>query len=193
MRKVVVSEFVTLDGVMRDPHLWIDGIHFKLFDEEGGKFKHDELFAADALLLGRVTYQGFAEAWPPRSGDDANRINSMPKFVVSTTLDRAEWNAAVIKGALSEEIGKLKQQPGGDLLVYGSASLVDSLAQLNLVDEYRIWIDPIVVGSGRRLFKEGIDPAVLKLVDAKTFPSGVVVLTYHPSADAVRETQADKP
>jgi hypothetical protein len=102
MRKVVVSEFVTLDDVMEGPDKWIGGIHFKLFDDEGGKFKHDELFASDALLLGRVTYEAFAEAWPSRTeGDFAQRINSMPKFIASKTLEKAEWNATVISEAVS--------------------------------------------------------------------------------------------
>jgi len=158
-------------------------IHFQLFDEEGGKFKHDELFASDALLLGRVTYQGFAEAWPSRTeGDYAQRINSMPKFVASKTLEETEWNATLIKDNVAEEVGRLKQLPGQDILVFGSGQLVDTLAQHHLVDEYRIWVDPILVGSGRRLFKEGSEATVLKLVEAKKFPSGVVVLTYQPAS-----------
>jgi dihydrofolate reductase len=181
MGKLVVSEFVTLDGVMEAPDKWIGGIHFKLFDEEGGKFKYDEAFAADALLLGRVTYEAFAQAWPPRTGEFADRFNSMPKYVVSNTLDRAEWNATVIKGHdLAEEVGRLKEQLAGDLLVHGSNQLVEALRKLDLVDEYRLWIDPIVVGSGRRLFEAGGE-AVLKLTDVKKFPSGTVVLIYHPA------------
>jgi dihydrofolate reductase len=178
--KLVVTEFMTLDGVVEGPDRWMDGIHFKLFDEQGGKFKDDELRATEAMLLGRVTYQAFAEVWPSRKGDFADRFNSMPKFVASRTLDRAEWNATLIKGDLPQEVARLKQQPGRDLVVHGTIGLVDSLIRDQLVDEYRLWIDPIVVGSGRRLFKEGINPAVLKLADSKTFPSGVVVLTYVP-------------
>jgi dihydrofolate reductase len=184
MGKLVVSEFVTLDGVAEAPDKWINGIHFKLFDEEGGKFKHDELFASEALLLGRVTYEAFAQAWPPRTGEFADRFNSIPKFVASRTLDKVDWNASLIKGNVAEEVARLKRQPGGDLVVHGSLSLVDTLMRHQLVDEYRVWIDPIVVGAGRRLFNEGVDPAVLKLVDTKTFPSGTVVLTYHPANGA---------
>lgn len=178
--KIVVSEFVTLDGVFEAPDKWLGGIHFKLFDEEGGKFKYDEAFAADALLLGRITYEAFAKAWSPRTGDFADRFNSMAKYVASRTLDKAEWNATIIKGDVPEEVAKLKHQPGNDLLVHGSGQLVDTLARNNLVDEYRLWIDPIVVGTGRRLFNEGFE-TVLKLVETKAFPSGTVVLIYHPT------------
>jgi len=188
MRKVIVSEYVTLDGVMEDPggsegteH---GGWSFQFWSEEAAKFKFDELFASDALLLGRVTYQGFAKAWPSMTDEQgfADRMNSLPKFVVSTTLEKLEWNnSRLIKGNIAEEVSKLKQQPGQDILIAGSVELVHTLMQHDLIDEYRIMVHPIVLGSGKRLFREGSDKTVLRLVDTRTFSSGVVVLSYQPA------------
>lgn len=179
MRKVIVSMFLTLDGVMEAPDKW----SFQFWSEEAAKFKFDELFASDALLLGRVTYQGFADAWPSMTDEEgfADRMNSLPKFVVSTTLEEVEWNnSRLIKGNIAEEVYKLKQQPGQDILIFGSGDLVHTLMQHDLIDEYRIMIFPVVVGSGKRLFKDGSETKVLRLVETKTFNSGVVVLTYEP-------------
>jgi dihydrofolate reductase len=186
MGKVVVSQFVTLDGVVEDPGGSEDfergGWAFK-FDRgpEGDQFKLDELMASEALLLGRVTYEGFAEAWPSRTGDFADKFNNMSKYVVSTTMDEAEWsNSTVVKGDVAEEISKLKQQPGGDILVNGSVQLVRTLMENDLVDEYRLMVFPIVLGKGKRLFADGSDSASLRLVDAK--PAGeTVILTYQPA------------
>ena len=164
MAKLVVTEFVSLDGVMDDPggsegtkH---GGWTFQ-FDrgDEGNKFKLDELIASDALLLGRVTYQGFAQAWPGRTDEQgyAQKMNPMRKYVVSTTLtdDEATWeNTEVIRGDVAGEIARLKAEPGGDILVHGSCSLVHSLMEYGLVDEYRLMVFPIVLGSGKRLFAE---------------------------------------
>src|SRR6266436_1645322 len=170
MRKVVVSEFVTLDGVIEDPggsdgtkH---GGWSFQYGSEEQGKYKFDELFASDALLLGRVTYQEFAAAWPtmPGAGEYGERMNSLPKYVVSTTLSEVTWNASLIKGNLAEEVSKLKQQPGQDVLIFGSGALVHQLTQQDLIDEYRLMVFPVVLGSGKRLFPEGSGQKVLKLV-----------------------------
>ena len=179
MRKVVVSEFVALDGVMEAPHEW----QGPFWHDEMGQYKFEELFASDALLLGRVTYEGFAAAWPSMTDEAgfADRMNSLPKYVASTTLHEAEWNASLIKGDVAEEIARLKQQPGQDILVFGSADLVHTLIQHGLVDEYRLMIHPVVVGKGKRLFREGVDMTALRLVDTRTFPSGVLVLTYHPA------------
>ncbi|MEO6458063.1 MAG: dihydrofolate reductase family protein [Chloroflexia bacterium] len=180
MRKVIVTEYVALDGVMEAPHEW----HFPFLNEEAGKFKHDELFASDALLLGRVTYQEFAAAWPSIKDEEgfADRMNSLPKYVVSTTLKELEWNNSIlIKENIPEEVSRLKQQTGQDILVYGSADLMHTLMQHNLVDEYRFMIHPVVVGKGKRLFREGIDTTTLKLVDTKTTDMGVVILTYLPA------------
>lgn len=141
---------------------------------------YNELFSSDALLLGRVTYQGFAQAWPSQTDEQgfADRMNSLPKYVVSTTLDKVEWNNShLIKANLAEEINRLKQQPGENILVYGSATLVRSLMQLNLVDQYNLLVFPLVLGSGKKLF-EGGDTTKLKLAQTQTFPSGVVALTY---------------
>ena len=176
MRKIIASEFVTLDGVMEAPHQW----SFQFGSEEQNKYKFDELFASDGLLLGRVTYQGFAAAWPtmPDTGAYGERMNSLPKYVVSTTLEEVEWNASLIKGQIAEEVFKLKQQPGQDILIFGSGDLVHQLQQHDLIDEYRLMVFPVVVGSGKRLFRDGSEKKVLRLVETKTFSSGVVVLTY---------------
>src|SRR5215203_7072393 len=155
MRRVVVSEFVSLDGVVEDPK-WT----FQFGSEEQEQFKFDELSASDALLLGRVTYEGFAAAWPQmteQTGEYGAMMNGYPKYVVSTTLEQAEWNnSTIIKENVSEEISRLKQQSGKDILVFGSGDLVNTLLEHDLVDEYRLMIFPVVVGSGKRLFGEGV-------------------------------------
>jgi dihydrofolate reductase len=185
--KVVVSQFVTLDGVMEDPGgaegFDRGGWAFQ-FDRgpEGDKFKLDEAMESDALLLGRVTYQGFAEAWPSRTGEFADKFNSMPKYVVSTTLKEAEWNnSTLITGDVAEEVARLRQQSGGDILVNGSAQLVQTLMEHDLVDEHRLMIFPVVLGSGKRLFNETSKAMALKLVDSK--PAGeCLILTYQPAS-----------
>ena len=187
MRKVIVSEYVSLDGVMEDPgggegteH---GGWSFPFWSEEAAKFKFDELFACDALLLGRVTYQGFAKAWPSMTDEQgfADRMNSLPKYVVSTTLEVSlAWNnSRLIKGNIAEEVARLKQESGQDVLVFGSGTLTQTLLQYNLIDQYNLLVYPVVLGSGKRLFGDGSNVA-LKLVDTKPFSSGVVALTYQP-------------
>jgi len=184
LRKVVVSEFVSLDGVVEEP-MWT----FQFAGEEQNKFKFDELAASDALLLGRVTYEGFAAAWPQmaeQTGEYGAMMNGYPKYVASTTLgEPLEWNATLIGENVAEEVSRLKQQPGKDILVFGSVSLVNTLMQHGLVDEYRLMVFPIVVGSGKRLFEDGSGMTVLKLAESKTFDSGVVVLTYEPVENGV--------
>jgi dihydrofolate reductase len=187
MRKIIVSEFLSLDGVMEGPgpddQFKLAGWTTPYFNGDIAKFKFDELFAADALLLGRITYQGFAKAWPERADEAgfANRMNSLPKFVVSTTLERPEWrNSTLIKDNVAEEISKLKQQPGQDILVGGSSVLVQTLMQRELVDKYQLLVYPVVLGTGKRLFKEGTS-ANLELVATKKFDSGVVLLSYQPA------------
>lgn len=183
MGKLVVTEFVTLDGVIEDPggaEGGRGGWAFK-FDrgDEGGKFKLDELMASDAQLLGRVTYEGFAKAWPTMegTGEFGERMNSMPKFVVSTTLENPEWNnTTVLKGDLADEVGKLKEQFSGDILVAGSAKLVQSLLALDLVDELHLMVFPIVLGAGKRLFADETESTSLDLVETKQMGS-VVTLT----------------
>ena len=175
MRKVIVSEFVSLDGVAENP-AWT----FQFGSAEQEKYKFDELFACDALLLGRVTYQGFAAAWPESEDEGAPYFNNVRKYVVSTTLDTAEWNnSTLIKDHVVDEITRLKQQDGKDITVHGSATLVQTLMQHDLVDRYRLLIYPVVLGNGKRLFKEGIT-ATLKLVETQAFGSGVVALIYEP-------------
>ena len=183
MRKVVVSEFVSLDGVIEDPR-WT----FRFMSEEREDFKFDELSASDALLLGRVTYEGFAAAWPrmtESAGEYADMMNGYPKYVVSTTLEEPlEWNnSTLIKGNVAEEVLRLKQQPGKDILIFGSGVLVNTLMQHDLIDEYRLMVFPIVVGSGQRLFGDGSDTKVLRLTETKTLGFGLVVLSYGPAAE----------
>ena len=180
MRRVIVSEFVSVDGVMEEP-----GWTFQFPSDDRDRYKFDELAAADALLLGRVTYEGFAAAWPgmeEATGEYGAWMNGYPKHVVSTTLEEPlEWkNSTPIKGDLAGEVAALKEQPGKDILVFGSADLVNTLTQLDLVDEYRLMVFPVVVGKGKRLFEEGLGTKSLRLADSKTFDSGAVVLTYSP-------------
>jgi dihydrofolate reductase len=193
VRKVIASEFVALDGVIENPS-WT----FRFTGKEQQKFKFDELSASDALLLGRVTYEGFAAAWPRmteqagelsasdalRLGRYADMMNGYPKYVASTTLEELlEWNnSTLIEGGVTEEVSKLKRQPGKDILIFGSGNLVNTLMRHDLIDEYRLMIFPIIVGSGQRFFADGIDEMVLELVDTETFGSGVVVLTYRPAS-----------
>ncbi|MDP9294078.1 MAG: dihydrofolate reductase family protein [Actinomycetota bacterium] len=190
MRRIVVTEFVSLDGVMEDPGGGEDfdrgGWSFKFPDPEGMKYKLDEVMTHDALLLGRMTYQGFAAAWPSVTDESgfADKMNSMPKFVVSTTLDELEWNnSTLIKENVVEEVSKLKEQPGQDILVGGSRTLVQTLMAHDLVDEYRLMVFPIVLGAGKRLFGDTSDASVLRLVDSKTLDSGALILTYEPARD----------
>ena len=177
MRKVVVAEFLSLDGVMEEP-AW----SMPYWNDEIARFKTDESFASDAHLLGRITYQGFAKVWPTRTGEEgADRMNDLPKYVVSTTLEKAEWNNShIIKANVAEAVNLLKRQPGQDILVAGSATLVQTLIKENLVDEYHLLVYPVVVGKGKRLFQDGTT-TVLQLVDSKTFSSGVMALIYQPA------------
>jgi dihydrofolate reductase len=176
MGKVVVTEFMTLDGVIDQPQEW----SFPYWNDETEAFKSNELNASGAHLLGRVTYEGFAEAWPSRTGEFADRFNALPKYVVSTTLNRADWEGSeIIRGDLPGRIGELKNRIEGDIVVAGSRTLVQSLIRDGLVDEYRFLVYPIVLGRGMRLFGDGVD-ATLRLVEAKAFGTGVVALTYKP-------------
>ena len=186
MRKLIVTEYVTLDGVMEapggepgHPHTgWV----FDYAGPEQERYKLDETLGADALLIGRVTYESFAGAWPEREGPFADKMNAMPKYVVSSTLTELGWNnSTLIQGDVAEEVAKLKQAPGGDILVAGSRTLVQTLVEHDLVDEYRLMIFPVVLGSGKRLFPESPDKKVLRLVGTQTFESGVVVQTYQPA------------
>jgi dihydrofolate reductase len=185
--RIVVTEFVSLDGVMEDPggaeNFKHGGWSFEISrGEEGDKFKLDEAFASEALLLGRVTYEGFAEAWPAREGEFADKFNNMPKYVVSSTLDEPEWNnSTVLKGDVAEEVQKLRQEQDGDIVVHGSARLVQTLVEHDLVDEFRLMVYPVVLGSGKRLFGETSDKKTLRLVDSKVVGDGVAILIYEPA------------
>ena len=188
MGKIVVSEFVSLDGVMEGPGpkdpFQHAGWTMPYGNEQFMKFKFDELMASSILLLGRVTYNGFAAAWPQVKDETgfAAKMNSMPKYVVSTTLGNAEWNNShIIKGDAAGEILKLKQSSADDILVAGSGTLVHTLTENNLVDEYRLLIYPVILGSGLRLFKEGVK-ANLKLISADAFKTGVVSMRYEPGS-----------
>jgi dihydrofolate reductase len=189
MGKIVVTEFVSLDGVMEDPGGSEDFKHgawsFEIErGEEGDRFKMEELVEADAQLLGRVTYEGFAEAWPKMEDDAgfADKMNSMPKYVFSSTLQSADWNnSTILSGDFAEEIAKLKQEVDGVILVAGSAQLVQGLIEHDLVDELRLMVFPVALGSGRRLFGETEDKKPLKLVDSRTVGDGIALLTYEPA------------
>jgi dihydrofolate reductase len=179
MRNLVVTEFLSLDGVMENP-AWT----FPYWNDEIAQFKGQETASSDALLLGRVTYQGFAAAWPQSTDEGADYFNSVRKYVVSTTLDKAEWNnSRLIKDDVVAEITQLKQQDGKDIVVHGSAMLVHTLMQHDLVDCYRLLVYPVVLGTGKRLFHEGAT-ARLKLVEAQSFSLGVVALVYEPDRTA---------
>lgn len=176
MRKLVESTFVTLDGVISDPQNW--GPPY--WDDEHNAYSGKLLFAADALLLGRKTYEGFAQAWPSRSGDEyTDRINSMPKHVASTTLKEAQWNSTIIEGDVAEGVAEIKQQPGEDILKFGTGVLDHTLIEHGLVDEFHLWLFPVVAGGGDRLL-DGLGITHLKLEETTRFGSGIVVLTYVP-------------
>jgi dihydrofolate reductase len=179
MRKIVAGLFLSLDGVYEAPDQW----HFPYFNDEMGDAVSTQMAAADAMLLGRVTYQEFAAYWPQQSDDVdiASHMNDTPKFVVSNSLDSVDWqNSTLIKGDVAQELNRLKQQPGKNIAVTGSGTLVRSLLRDNLLDELRLLVHPIVVGSGKRLF-EGADQKALELVDSRTFSTGVLYLTYQPA------------
>jgi len=186
MGKIVVTEFVSLDGVMEDPggaEEYEHGGWSFAFDRgsEGDKFKYDELMEAEAQLLGRVTYEGFAAAWPTMedAGGFAERMNSMPKYVFSSTLGEADWtNTTVLSGDFAEQIGKLKREVGGVILVAGSARLAQGLLEHDLLDELRLMVFPVVLGKGKRVFGEIAEKKTLRMVGSKTVGEGIAVLTY---------------
>jgi dihydrofolate reductase len=185
--RIVVTAFVSLDGVMEDPGgaegFKYAGWSFE-FDrgEEGDQFKLDETMASEALLLGRKTYEGFAKAWPSREGEFADKFNSMPKYVVSSTLKDPEWtNTTVLDGDIVESVRELRGQLDGDIVVHGSATLTQTLLEHDLVDELRLMVFPVVLGSGKRLFGETSDKKPLRLVDSKTVGEGVGILVYQPA------------
>jgi dihydrofolate reductase len=185
--RIVVTVFISVDGVMEDPGGAEDFKHagwsFE-FDrgDEGNQFKLDETMSSAALLLGRKTYEGFAKAWPTREGEFADTFNSMPKYVVSSTLKDPEWtNSTVLEGDVVDSAAKLKEELDGDIVVHGSAQLTQTLLEHDLVDELRLMVFPVVLGSGKRLFGETSDKKPLRLVDSKTVGEGVSILVYQPA------------
>ena len=181
MRKVIVSTMMTVNGVAENPQLW----SFDYWNDEIAKYAYEQLFATDTLIMGRLTYEGFAAAWSSRAGADefADRMNSLPKYVASRTLEGSlEWNANLIEGDVAAAIAELKQQPGQDILQYGCGELTDTLLQQGLVDELRFLVYPVVVNEGGRLF-EKIEKAGLKLLSTQTFNTGVIALHYQPGVE----------
>jgi dihydrofolate reductase len=187
MGRIVITEFVSLDGVMEDPGGAEDFKHggwsFEIGrGDEGDKFKLDETMSSEALLLGRKTFEGFAEAWPSREGEFADKFNNMRKYVVSSTLEDPDWtNSTVIDAAdLPAAVAKIKDENDGDVLVAGSAQLAQALLEQDLVDELRLMVYPVVLGSGKRLFGEASDKKRLELVSSQTVGDGVEILVYEP-------------
>jgi dihydrofolate reductase len=187
MGKIVVTEFVSLDGVMEDPGGAEDFKHggwtFQIRrGDEGDRFKVEETMNSEALLLGRKTYEGFADAWPEREGEFADRFNSMPKYVVSSTLKDPDWtNTTVLEGELAESVARLRDELDGEIVVHGSAQLVQGLIENGLVDELRLMVFPVVLGSGKRLFGETSDKHSLELTSSRFVGDGVAILTYEPA------------
>jgi dihydrofolate reductase len=178
MRRIVWSEYISLDGVVEEPGEW----SIPYFSDDLAQYKSDELADSDALLLGRSTYEGFAAAWPEMEeleGDFAVRMNTLRKYVASTTLEKADWNnSTIIRQNVPDVVAKLKREPGGNILIGGSGALAKSLMEHDLIDEIRMLVHPIVVGAGTRLFEGTTKPIGLNLVDTRTFNSGVVALMY---------------
>jgi dihydrofolate reductase len=189
MGRIVVTEFASLDGVMEDPGGSEDFRHggwtFEYWrGDDGDKFKTDETMDSSALLLGRVTYEGFADSWPSREGEFADKFNQMPKYVVSTTLEDPEWNnSTVISGDVAREVARLRDEIDGDIVVHGSATLVQTLLDNDLVDELRLMVFPVVLGSGKRLFGDTEDKRPLRLTDSRTVGNGVAILVYQRASD----------
>jgi dihydrofolate reductase len=174
MRRVVWSEYVSLDGVVDEPGSW----SIPYFSDDLAKYKRDELWASDALLLGRLTYEGFAAAWPDM--EEIEGEFAVRKYVASTTLETAGWNnSTILRENVPEAVAKLKQDPGQDILIGGSGALAKSFLPHGLIDEIRMLVHPIVVGAGKRLFERAEEPIGFTLVDTQRFASGVVALTYH--------------
>lgn len=180
MRKLIVTQFISLDGVVGEPHEW----HFPFWSDDMGDYKQQEVFAHDGLVLGRTTYEGFAAAWPNYEDEDgfADRMNSMPKYVVSTTLTDPAWtNTTVIDTEPVTALQALKEQPGQDLMIAGSVTLINSLLDSGVIDEYRLMVHPVVVGKGLRLWQDRETPASFDLSSVEHLPNGVIVLNYVPT------------
>ncbi len=188
-RKVVASTYVTLDGYYDEPGEW----SFPFWSDEAGQFKAQELAQTDALLLGRISYEGFSKAWPnmeEETGDFGRKVNSMPKYVASRTLQNPTWNATVIEGDVAEAVRRLKAEDGGDLAIWGSGQLIDYLTDHDLIDEYRVMLHPFILGSGTKRFLSRAPRRSLHLVDTTSLPNGVLVLTYRPVRSQVSIDEA---
>ena len=187
MGRIIVTEFVSLDGVMEAPGGGEDYKHagwtFEINrGEEGNQFKIKETSDSEALLLGRVTYEGFAKAWPSVKNDFADKFNSMPKYVISSTLKKADWNnSTILSGDVIEEITKLKKKLKGNIVVHGSAQLVQALVANDLIDELRLMVFPVILGSGKKLFGEMDEKKSMKLISSQTVGDGVGILIYEPN------------
>lgn len=185
MRKIIVTEFITLDGVVEapggnetpHPH---GGWQFKYRHPETGQYKVDELARVDALLLGKKTYEQFAAYWPSQTGEFADPINRLPKYVVSRSLQKAEWNNSHILRDVAKDVAALKKTDGGDILVYGSATLVKSLLHHNLIDELRLMVFPISIGGGLRIFDDNLELKKFELKHSRALDNGVLILEYRP-------------
>jgi dihydrofolate reductase len=195
--RIVVTEFISVDGIVEDPggseHFERGGWAFETNrGAEGDKFKLDETMASEALLLGRVTYEGFAASWPSRDGEFADKFNTMPKYVVSSTLQQPEWNnSTVLKGDVVEEVAKLRQERDGDIVVHGSARLVQTLLDHGLVDELRLMVFPVVLGAGKRLFGDTSAKKRLRLADSRTVGDGVTILSYQPAGEEAKASNSN--
>ena len=203
MGKIVIAEFVSLDGVVEDPGGFADFKHagwgrpaaapfftWSLGGEEAEQFKLDETLGTKALLLGRVTYEEFAAAWPARDDELAGKFNSLPKYVVSSTLEDPEWNnSTVLDGDVVKEVSRLKRELDGDIVVYGSVRLTRTLIEHDLVDELRLMVYPVLLGAGERLFGELPDKKAVRLVDTKTVGDGMPILIYEAVRDAAQGKQ----
>jgi dihydrofolate reductase len=188
MSRIVAAEYVTADGVMQDPggvgEIELGGWSNSYWNDELAKLQTELLFASDSLLLGRITYEGFAAAWPDlehEEGEFATRMNTMPKYVASRTLSDMKWNATLIAGEVPDEVARLKRQSDQNLLIYGSSVLLNALSQHDLIDQYRLMIYPVILGQGKRLFRETSDKKPLRLVDANTTSAGVLIADYEPA------------
>jgi dihydrofolate reductase len=192
MGRIIVTEFVSLDGVMQDPggdSKWKHaGWTFKIGrGEDGDKFKFEETRDTEALLLGRVTYEGFAKAWPSVPGEFGDMFNNMPKYVVSSTLEKADWkNSTILKGDMEKEVSELKKRVKGNIVVHGSARLVQTLLEHDLVDELRLMVYPVILGSGKRLFGDTTDKKSLKLKESRTVGDGVAILIFEKAGKEAR-------
>jgi dihydrofolate reductase len=192
MGRIVATEFISLDGVVEAPGGGEEFEHGGWSLEinrgdEGDQFKLDETMSSEALLLGRVTYEGFASSWPSREGEFADKFNTMPKYVVSSTLKNPDWNnTTVLKGDVAEEVAKLRQEQDGEIVIHGSPRLVQALLDRNLVDELRLMVFPVVLGSGKRLFGETSDKKALRLVDSKVVGDGVAIMVYEPAGEEAK-------